>query len=214
MRFGRISPGSADRMNPVFGMARASTAAAMARADRLSERDGRLVRAIVSARRGDAQAERLFREFVADYPDDLEAWQHSLRARVAMIGDKPAEALHQLDRADWAPIESSFEEEALDRYLRANLLQALGRDAEALNGYRTIAERATHEVMYVARSRLRQSLIAGALDDQRESAEAYPVAARLWANAAPSLREQVAATSRRLRQLGIQVPDTGHAIRR
>jgi len=43
-------------MNPVFGMARASTAAAMARADRLSERDGRLVRAIVSARRGDAQA--------------------------------------------------------------------------------------------------------------------------------------------------------------
>jgi serine/threonine-protein kinase len=44
-------------------------------ADRLAERDRRLLEALLSVREGDAVgAERLYREIVDTYPDDVEAW--------------------------------------------------------------------------------------------------------------------------------------------
>jgi hypothetical protein len=68
--------------------------------------------------------------------------------------------------------------------------------------------------MYVAPSRLRQSLIASALNDRQQSMDAYRVAERLWAAAAPSLRERLVATDHKLRQRGGQAGDSGYATAR
>jgi TolB-like protein len=176
---------------------------------------------LLSARLGDkqnllAQAEALDREAqraTGRRASVTGAFAQSLRAHAAILQGRPSEALRRLERTDWAPIESSFEEEALDRYLRATVLQELGRNTEALAWYGTIAERALHEVVYVAPTRLRQSLIAGALNDSHASANAYRVANRLWATAAPSLREQIAVAERRLRLSGGHLADSSYAKR-
>jgi tetratricopeptide (TPR) repeat protein len=126
----------------------------------------------------------------------LRTFAHSIRSRVAMVGGRAAEALAHLDEANWELVEPAFESEALHRYHRAELLRALGRDAEALDWYRTIAERATYELVYVAPSRLRQGEIYRRMGDRTRAAEAYAVVARLWRNADPALQKIVAGARR------------------
>ncbi|HEX9565681.1 MAG TPA: hypothetical protein VF981_17000 [Gemmatimonadaceae bacterium] len=60
--------------------------------------------------------------------------------------------------------------------------------------------RATHELVYVAPSRLRQALIASQLDDLQSAGEAFSAAERLWQDAAPGPRLALAETARRLSQ--------------
>jgi serine/threonine-protein kinase len=56
-------------------LARESAEQAVLFADRLAERDRRLLEALLAVREGDvAGAERLYREIVGMYPDDVEAW--------------------------------------------------------------------------------------------------------------------------------------------
>ena len=96
-------------------------------------------------------------------------------------------------------VESIFEAEALDRYYRAELLFALGRHAEALDWYRTIAERATYELVYVAPARWRQAWLypqAGrpGAGGRRLSHGRPPLGERR-----PPLRETAAEAARRAR---------------
>lgn len=128
---------------------------------------------------------------------------HSLRAHAAFIAGDPAGTLQHLERAEWLPIESGFEEEAGDRYLRGLALEALDRGAEALTWFRTIAQRGTHELVYVSPSRLRESLLAAALGDQPGAADAHGTAARLWGDADAPLKAKVNETGTRLRELGV-----------
>ena len=67
--------------------------------------------------------------------------------------------------------------------LSGGMLTALGRDAEAANWYRTIAERATYELVYVAAAkwRLGQSLRAGR--GTARAKEAFRAATGLWRDA-------------------------------
>lgn len=132
---------------------------------------------------------------------------HSLRARAAFAAGDAAGALRHLDQTNWLPIESSFEEEANDRYLRGVVLRALGRDAEAATWFRTIAQRATHELIYVAPSRLHESAIAAGLGDSTSAAAAYRVTARLWSNAEASIRHKVGEAGAQLRRSGIAIPE-------
>jgi DNA-binding SARP family transcriptional activator/TolB-like protein len=133
--------------------------------------------------------------------DALRTFARSIRARVAGASGRPAEALEQLDRSRWDVVESMFEAEALDRYYRAELLFALGRRAEALEWYRTIAERATYELIYVAPARWRQGWLYARVGDHARAADAYRTVARLWEDADPPLRRTAAEAARRARPL-------------
>jgi DNA-binding SARP family transcriptional activator/TolB-like protein len=122
----------------------------------------------------------------------LRTFAKSVRARAAMEGGRFAEALALLEQANWELVEPAFESEALHRYYRAELLRLLGRDAEALDWYRTIAERATYELVYVAPSLLRRAEIYRRQGDRARAAEAYRRVADLWRNADPPLESTVA----------------------
>jgi DNA-binding SARP family transcriptional activator/TolB-like protein len=91
-----------------------------------------------------------------------ETFAHSLRARIADARGRPQEALAELARADWPRIAPSFMSEALDRYYRADLLQRVGRLDEARGWYRSIAQRATYELPYLAPSRAALTRLAAA----------------------------------------------------
>ena len=132
--------------------------------------------------------------------DALQTFARSIRARVAGQAGRAAEALEQLDRSHWGVVESIFEAEALDRYYRAELLYALGRHAEALDWYRTIAERATYELVYIAPCRWRQGWLYR-LGEPARAAKAYAVVARLWRDADPPLRQTAAMADRRARPI-------------
>jgi tetratricopeptide (TPR) repeat protein len=133
--------------------------------------------------------------------DVLHTFARSIRARVAGQGGRTAEALEQLDQADWQMVESLFEAEALDRYYRAELLYAMGRESQALDWYRTIAERATYELVYVAPARWRQGRIYQRQGDRARAVESYRTVTRLWREADPVFRPILADATERLRAL-------------
>jgi DNA-binding SARP family transcriptional activator/TolB-like protein len=133
--------------------------------------------------------------------DALHTFARSIRARVAGEAGRVAEALGHLEQSNWGMVESMFEAEALDRYYRAELLSALGRHAEALDWYRTIAERATYELVYVAPARWHQGRLYERAGDRARAVEAYRTVTRLWREADPPLRATVAEASQRLRAL-------------
>jgi len=133
--------------------------------------------------------------------DALHTFARSIRARVAGEAGRAAEALGHLEQSNWGMVESIFEAEALDRYYRAELLSALGRHAEALDWYRTIAERATYELVYVAPARWRQGRLYEQAGDRARAVEAYRTVTRLWREADPPQRATAAEASQRLRTL-------------
>jgi len=127
----------------------------------------------------------------------LRAFARSIRSHMAGEEGRPAEALAELDRADWQMVESLFEAEALDRFYRAELLTALGRDAEAANWYRTIAERATYELVYVAAARWRLGQSYERAGDPIRAREAFRGAASLWRSVDAPFQAVAADASRR-----------------
>src|SRR6266536_4062825 len=84
----------------------------------------------------------------------------ALRARVARAEGRAKDALGLLERAPpdlWLQltVASPFFSLASQRFFRAELLQELGRVAEAAAWYGTIAERSPYELVYAAPARLR-----------------------------------------------------------
>ena len=87
-------------------------ARALRHAQRLSDHDRQLLIAYVAWRRGDAdEAERLYRNVIALYPDDLEAWQqlgetlfhyNPLRGRPLEEARPPFEHVVRLDPSSWS----------------------------------------------------------------------------------------------------------------
>jgi DNA-binding SARP family transcriptional activator/TolB-like protein len=133
--------------------------------------------------------------------DALRTFARSLRGRVDGEAGHPASALVHIERSDWGMVESVFEAEALDRYYRAELLYALGRHAEALDWYRTIAERATYELVYLAPSRWRMASLYQRAGDQARADEAYGTVVRLWSAADPPLRHTADEARRHLEDI-------------
>jgi tetratricopeptide (TPR) repeat protein len=127
-----------------------------------------------------------------------ETFAHSLRARVADAAGQPTLALAELDRARWPRIASSFMDEALDRYYRADLLQRLGRLDEAKGWYRSIAQRATYELPYLAPSRLRLAQIAESQRDVNEAARMHRAFLAVWRTPDPQLARLVREARARL----------------
>ncbi|MFL5534296.1 MAG: BTAD domain-containing putative transcriptional regulator [Gemmatimonadales bacterium] len=122
----------------------------------------------------------------------------SIRAHVAAAGGRPGEALSDLNAADWETAASIFVAEAYDRYVRAELLARIGRDDEALGWLRSIAERASYELVYLAPSQLRQAEIYDRRGNRDEAMKHYRRFIELWQNADPELQGQVEQARKRL----------------
>ena len=89
-----------------------------------------------------------------------------LRARLARAEGKPAEGLALLERSRpelWfqLTVASPFFSLASQRFLRAELLEEVGRREEAAGWYGAIAERSPYELIYAAPARARVAAMAG-----------------------------------------------------
>ena len=93
-------------------------------------------------------------------------------------------------------------DEALERYYRADLLARLGRLDEARGWFRSIAQRATYELVYLAPSRLRLAQIAESQRDTGRAARRYRGFLAAWRDADPELVPIVRGARQRLAQIG------------
>ena len=122
--------------------------------------------ALVEARRGDARASQAQADALSALPlpeTGAELVAHltrGARARAAWAAGDPAAALRELEsgRSEaWfqLTVASPFYSQAFERFMRAELLRELGREAEAEGWYRSIAERSPYELIYRAESAAR-----------------------------------------------------------
>jgi tetratricopeptide (TPR) repeat protein len=114
---------------------------------------------------------------------------------------RPAEALAELEAAGWERTARLSVAEASDRYLRAELLHHLGRDEEAIGWYRSIAQRASYELVYVAPAERRLAEIYDARGDEAAAREHYRRFIDLWRDADPELQPVVAEAERQVAEL-------------
>ncbi|HKP48742.1 MAG TPA: hypothetical protein VJU17_01920 [Gemmatimonadales bacterium] len=125
----------------------------------------------------------------------------SIRAHVAAAGGRTRAALADLDAADWETAASVFVAEAYDRFFRAELLTDIGKDDEALGWLRSIAERASYELVYLAPAQLRQAEIYDRHGARDEALKHYRRFIELWQNADPELQPVVDGARKRLAEL-------------
>jgi tetratricopeptide (TPR) repeat protein len=115
----------------------------------------------------------------------------SLRAQVAWREGHGSDALHLLERTrmrmpwDWAW--EDFSSEGYERYLRAELLHAAGRDQEALGWYGSLGELLAGEFPFVAPAEFRQGEIYERLGERAKAAASYERFVSLWKDCDPEL---------------------------
>ena len=103
--------------------------------------------------------------------------------------------------AEWETAASVFVAEAYDRFFRAELLADIGKDEEALGWLRSIAERASYELVYLAPAQLRQAEIYDRRGDRNEAVKHYRRFIELWRDADPELQPIVNRARERLSRL-------------
>jgi tetratricopeptide (TPR) repeat protein len=128
----------------------------------------------------------------------------SLLARLALHRDQAARALALLERAQWGRNPVPTVAEADDRFLRAELLYQLGRDEEAAGWYRSIADRSSHELVYLAPAQYRLGQIRDRQRDHRGVLAYYRRFLDLWRDGEPDI-PFVAEAKRRVAELGVSV---------
>ena len=130
----------------------------------------------------------------------------SLRAQAAQLDGKPAEALAILEQTRleiaWeTPFRSAFFSRPYDRYLRAELLRAVGRDQDALPWYTSLEESMLYDRVYLAPSHLRRAEIYEKLGNRDKAIFHYSRFLELWKDCDDELRPQVAEAEKRLERL-------------
>lgn len=140
------------------------------------------------------------------FPTAGQVLARSVRASAAYHAGRAAEALAILEGTPWPTVAPLFEAEARDRFLRAEALHALGRCEEALGWYRSIAERAAYELVYLAPAELRQAEIRDRRGERALAARHHARFAELWASADAPLQPRVAEARRRLAELRAHAP--------
>jgi tetratricopeptide (TPR) repeat protein len=83
---------------------------------------------------------------------------------------------------------SPFYGGALERFTRAELLQARGRNQEALNWYRSLAENSTPELVFLGPATLAQARILKALGRPKDAARFYDRFLDLWRESDPAFK--------------------------
>ncbi|MGH7444598.1 MAG: tetratricopeptide repeat protein, partial [Longimicrobiales bacterium] len=93
------------------------------------------------------------------------------------------------DRVDFGSARASpFFARSRQRFIRAELLNAAGRDAEALGWYRGLGEIYPHDVVYLAPAYLRRAEIHAERGDTAAAAEHFRRFLSLWKDSDPELR--------------------------
>ncbi|HEX6106822.1 MAG TPA: hypothetical protein VFZ26_14640, partial [Gemmatimonadales bacterium] len=176
---------------------------------------------VLTARSGDAAALALAAELDATtgHPEleflarDL---AHGVRARLAAQRDDPAAALGLLERARMEShctsvvMQSPFYTYTAERWLRAELLERLGRHQMAVRWYASLVQSSLYELIYLAPSHLHRGRIHERLADPARATSHYRRVVELWEGCEPELRPAVDEAAARLQQLGVR-PDTGPA---
>jgi tetratricopeptide (TPR) repeat protein len=135
-----------------------------------------------------------------------------VRAQVAALSNDPDAALRLLEdtrpeeRAKFLPW-SLLVSGAHERYLRAEVLEALGRDEEAINWYASLGLLPA-EVSYLAPAHLRRAEILERLGRPEEAALHYNRFIELWRECDPELRPEVARAEDALERLSGELAGT------
>ena len=159
-----------------------------------------------------ATAERLVALEVSPMATALvDDWSRGVKAHVAWRQDRPMHALALLEgaqlRLSYAQrlAHSPFLSQNLERYLRAQLLEAVGRDEDALLWYECVASDFVHEAVFLAPSHLRRATIYERRGDHANARGHYQRFIALWRDAEPEEAAVVADAQRRLVRLGGRV---------
>jgi tetratricopeptide (TPR) repeat protein len=130
----------------------------------------------------------------------------SLSARLAFAEGRPRLALAQLEGIQREEGSDAPLAEVADRFLRAELLDTLGRKEEALGWYGSIAQRSSDELVFLAPAELRQAEIHEQMDEWVEAEGHYRRFIELWGNVDPQLAPQVEWARKRVAGLGAERP--------
>jgi tetratricopeptide (TPR) repeat protein len=112
----------------------------------------------------------------------------SIRARVAAATGDSAEALRLLSSVRWGEARRAAAAEPLDRLLRADLLLATGRPADAVRWYATLGEGAPDELPVVGFATLGRARAHERLNEVPAALRHYRRVMELWKDADPRLR--------------------------
>jgi DNA-binding SARP family transcriptional activator len=118
-----------------------------------------------------------------------------LDARDALLAGRPEAALRALEAARPAPLPELATSQAADRFLRAELLTALGRADEAARWYAAMAEQGSHELPWLAPAQRRLGELAARRGDARAVVRHQTRAAALWRDADPILAAAAASAA-------------------
>ena len=99
-------------------------------------------------------------------------------------------------------LDAPFANQATDRYARAEVLRALGRDDEAHAWYASLGETTIDVTIFEAPAQLRRAEMYERRGQTREAAAHYARFVELWRNADPELRPAVMQAERQLARLG------------
>jgi tetratricopeptide (TPR) repeat protein len=159
---------------------------------------------LLSIRSGDHSAARdgLSRLRALAGPSNAEAHAalaRGLAAALARVEEGPVKALEVLGRPAielWfqVTVASPYLSLAQERWLRAELLQEVGRAAEALGWYGSIAERSPYELVYAAPAALRRAEIFARQDDRAAAEAEYERAKQRWPGAERELEMSLVPT--------------------
>ena len=141
----------------------------------------------------------------------VDDWSRGVQAHVAWRQDRPKHALALLEgaqlRLSYAErlAHSPFFAQNFERYLRAQLLEVVGRDEDALLWYECVSSDFVHEVVFLAPSHLRRATIYDRRGDHANARNHYQRFIALWGDAEPEEALVVADAQRRLVRLGGRV---------
>ncbi|MBI4408968.1 MAG: hypothetical protein HY561_04635 [Gemmatimonadetes bacterium] len=162
----------------------------------------------LSARLGESRA-------ASRYADELErgsadgfaaSLAHRVRAQMSWRRGELRSALRRLD-AGWHETiydysnNSPFFSQGAERFLRAEILRALGRESEALTWYASLGEVSPYELVFLAPATLRRAEIAERLGDPASAARFYTRFLELWQDSDPEHRPLVEDVRRRFERL-------------
>ncbi|MEA2763662.1 MAG: hypothetical protein QOK07_66 [Gemmatimonadaceae bacterium] len=135
-------------------------------------------------------------------------WSRGVLAHVAWRQGRKEEALATLEGAQlevsWAHrlAPSPFLCHDFERYLRAQLLEMVGRDEDSLGWYESATGDFVHEVVFLAPSYLQRAQIFDRRGDYAKAREFYQRFIALWSGADPDQGAGLRAAKQRLMRLG------------